>query len=497
MSSSLDHKCQRCGSQYQGQVCPFCTITGLDVNALLASEGLALHQEVESSPVQLVDVVSNRVWPVNVPLCRFGRDVSNDIVLSGDKSLSRFHFQITFLDNEYFVEDAGSRNGTFLNGSPVTAPRKLLNGDIVSAGMSRYRFVVKAEEEAAGGEFRAPEAEGEAAPGQASVPNAPTAEVNTNFAPPGPQGESVDPLAKIFEEGQALLSKAQTDESELDALWSGSGDNGKEAAPAATGERSVDDAFSALEAAQAQTMPPNGTGAAPAKEAEPAAAPAKTQAAPAKAPEPAKGAKTWPAWCSEYSFEEVNSIKDKIRGIQEIINKHQAEIAELETSLQAADSIKNQLLASRNGDLIQACMSAFESLGWSIQTLENKELVLMNDSKAEALVKIVSTESEPQPAELANLVSAQTNYWSEHKIEPKGVLLVAWIQDGPPTQRHDCSQDFSDYAARKNFCVMNTLQLLAMYRDATLGNKSKDEIRANVLNANGQLSGYDIELSKA
>lgn len=487
MSSSLDHKCQRCGSQYQGQVCPFCTITGLDVNALLASEGLALHQEVETSPVQLVDVVSNRVWPVNVPLCRFGRDVSNDIVLSGDKSLSRFHFQITFLDNEYFVEDAGSRNGTFLNGSPVTAPRKLLNGDIVSAGMSRYRFVVKAEEEAGGGsQFSSPEVDSQKRP--ASAPNAPTAEVSTSFAPPGAQADS-DPLSKIFEEGQALL--AQSEESELDALWSDTGDNGKQAAAA----RSVDDAFSALEA-PAQASPQNGSGSAPAKEPEPA--PAKAQpAAAAKPVEPAKSGKTWPAWCSEYSFEEVNSIKDKIRGIQDQIKKHQDEIAELEDSLEAADSIKNELLASRNGELIQACMSAFMSLGWTIQTLENKELVLMHDGKAEAIVKIVSTESEPQPAELANLVSAQTNYWSEHKTEPKGVLLVAWIQDGPPTQRHDCSQDFSDYAARKNFCVMNTLQLLAMYRDATLGKKGKDEIRSNVLNANGQLSGYDIELSKA
>src|SRR5579883_3425817 len=144
MSSSLDQKCQRCHSRYQGELCPFCTVTGLDANALIAQENLKMkkpatdaeagNDQIVAEGAVLVDIIANRTYSIQKPVCRFGRDISNDIVLIGDKSLSRFHFQITESNDEYFIEDAGSRNGTFLNGSPVNSPRKVVDGDVVSAG---------------------------------------------------------------------------------------------------------------------------------------------------------------------------------------------------------------------------------------------------------------------------------------------------------------------------------------------------------------------------
>jgi pSer/pThr/pTyr-binding forkhead associated (FHA) protein len=147
MSNVLEEKCSRCGTPLKGDMCPACTVVGLDTSSLVADGDLSSSSAVKSktvdSLVSLVDIMSNDAFPVALPLCKFGRDVSNDIIISEDKSISRFHLQIKQQNDRYTVEDLGSRNGTFLNGTPVKEARTIEDGDILSAGMSRFRFVVK------------------------------------------------------------------------------------------------------------------------------------------------------------------------------------------------------------------------------------------------------------------------------------------------------------------------------------------------------------------
>ena len=64
-----------------------------------------------------------------------GRQGDNDLVLL-DTRISRHHARILKDNESYFIEDAGSRHGTLLNGVPVTAPRKLQAGDQIGLGVS-------------------------------------------------------------------------------------------------------------------------------------------------------------------------------------------------------------------------------------------------------------------------------------------------------------------------------------------------------------------------
>ena len=64
-----------------------------------------------------------------------GRQGDNDLVLL-DTRISRHHARILKDNESYFLEDAGSRHGTLLNGVPVTAPRKLKPGDQIGLGVS-------------------------------------------------------------------------------------------------------------------------------------------------------------------------------------------------------------------------------------------------------------------------------------------------------------------------------------------------------------------------
>ena len=75
------------------------------------------------------------------PLFTVGRDYSSDLVLD-DKVVSRNHAIIRQLGGgDYFVIDSGSSNGTYVNGSRITVPTKLRNGDVLSFGSLEVTFI--------------------------------------------------------------------------------------------------------------------------------------------------------------------------------------------------------------------------------------------------------------------------------------------------------------------------------------------------------------------
>ncbi|HZN18075.1 MAG TPA: FHA domain-containing protein [Micromonosporaceae bacterium] len=69
---------------------------------------------------------------------RIGRDPANDIVLS-DLRISRFHAEVRRDASGFQVTDLGSRNGTFVNGQPVSRAT-LTPGDMVSIGRHELVF---------------------------------------------------------------------------------------------------------------------------------------------------------------------------------------------------------------------------------------------------------------------------------------------------------------------------------------------------------------------
>jgi DNA-binding winged helix-turn-helix (wHTH) protein len=58
-------------------------------------------------------------------------------VVVADRQISRFHARITPTSEGVILEDLGSKNGTHLNGIPLTAPVVLQDGDLVSVAMAQ------------------------------------------------------------------------------------------------------------------------------------------------------------------------------------------------------------------------------------------------------------------------------------------------------------------------------------------------------------------------
>ncbi len=73
-------------------------------------------------------------------LMTIGRKRENDIQIV-DRFLSSKHAQISMDEGEYFLEDLGSANGTFLNGEEIQDVAKLKTGDRIGLGQVEFLFV--------------------------------------------------------------------------------------------------------------------------------------------------------------------------------------------------------------------------------------------------------------------------------------------------------------------------------------------------------------------
>ncbi len=69
-----------------------------------------------------------------------GRDLANDIPIP-EVEISRRHARIFLQGNLVFIEDLGSTNGTFVNGTRISSPKELHQGDVITlAESTKFSF---------------------------------------------------------------------------------------------------------------------------------------------------------------------------------------------------------------------------------------------------------------------------------------------------------------------------------------------------------------------
>jgi len=148
-----------------------------------------------------------------------GRLPECDLVLT-EGHPSRKHASIVVEGSSVTVEDLGSANGTFVNGTRLTAPATLASGDRISFDTEEYELVI-IRPEAAGGQaektmLRTPEAAAVDATSSSSRVS-PAWIDPSKHAPGGPKTEFID-AAKIQEMMQAPgLPKADASTESVDA----------------------------------------------------------------------------------------------------------------------------------------------------------------------------------------------------------------------------------------------------------------------------------------
>jgi hypothetical protein len=71
-----------------------------------------------------------------------GRGARNDVDLGRDEYASSEHARIEPRRDGVWIEDVGSTNGTYLNGTRLTGPKRLSVGDVVRVGETELRYDV-------------------------------------------------------------------------------------------------------------------------------------------------------------------------------------------------------------------------------------------------------------------------------------------------------------------------------------------------------------------
>lgn len=72
-------------------------------------------------------------------LCQIGRSLANEVVVQ-DAEVSRHHASVEARPTEFVLSDAGSRNGTYLNGARIAKPTPLRHGDVIQVGNTKITF---------------------------------------------------------------------------------------------------------------------------------------------------------------------------------------------------------------------------------------------------------------------------------------------------------------------------------------------------------------------
>ena len=87
---------------------------------------------------------------------------SHSEVRISDPDVSATHAMIVFDGDDYSIADEHGRGGTFVNGDPITKPRKLAHGDVICVGKSQITFKRKhgAKGASSGVETKAPSGNG-------------------------------------------------------------------------------------------------------------------------------------------------------------------------------------------------------------------------------------------------------------------------------------------------------------------------------------------------
>ncbi len=81
----------------------------------------------------------------NMPQVTVGRNSSCDCPIV-DNTVSAHHARLIFRNNQWWVEDLDSTNGTFLNNQRLHAPIVLTSGDLLQFGQVRFVVTIGGEQ---------------------------------------------------------------------------------------------------------------------------------------------------------------------------------------------------------------------------------------------------------------------------------------------------------------------------------------------------------------
>jgi len=209
------------------------------------------------------------------------------------------------------------------------------------------------------------------------------------------------------------------------------------------------------------------------------------------------GATDVPDWTKRYFSDEIAKLNTELDELNEQVKLAQQKIRDVETRVALTKGVRNTLLTTTGDELVEACGKVLSLIGWKVTIAadDKHELRLEVDDKHVCIARVIWTTTQAERSHLGQLSISQTRYWCEKGTEPKGILIVSKISDQAPTGVGSSVEELelAEYAAKKNVCLMTTMQLLSLYKEVALDDTKPDGLRSAIVAANGWLSGHDLE----
>jgi pSer/pThr/pTyr-binding forkhead associated (FHA) protein len=106
-------------------------------------EGLSAPSSIQTGRLVVLKspaLDEGTVFDLNSAALTIGRGGQNDVSLEDDEFASARHARFEPRRDGVWVQDRGSTNGTFVNGTRIERPRRLTPGDVVRVGETDLRY---------------------------------------------------------------------------------------------------------------------------------------------------------------------------------------------------------------------------------------------------------------------------------------------------------------------------------------------------------------------
>lgn len=199
-----------------------------------------------------------------------------------------------------------------------------------------------------------------------------------------------------------------------------------------------------------------------------------------------------PKWSNNYVLIGEQEQRDEISKVEEELQLILKDLHEKKTLLEGLEK-KKALFAGIGHSLEAQVKEVFELLGFT--TLEARpnrdDLILKYDSKIAVVeIKGVSKKSaaEKHAAQLEKWVS---EFYYEHEIKPKGILVVNAYCDLPLKDRKDAfPPQMIPFSRAREHCLITGLQLLCLYLDCKGDSEKKIKMIELIFSTNGIFNEY-------
>lgn len=173
---------------------------------------------------------------------------------------------------------------------------------------------------------------------------------------------------------------------------------------------------------------------------------------------------TLPGWTERFQLPgesakiaKMNKLRNRAERITADIAKNRAELEELQ---------QYKALLTTSGTKLEALVrSALEEMGLEVEPGEpGRGDLLVRRGEVMAVVEVKGVGKSAAEKHAAQLEKWVSEYYADHGVKPKGILIVNAYRDLPVDQRTDPS--FPDqmlaYATNREHCLVTTLQLLGL-----------------------------------